>query len=517
MQQLKHATSLYAVFAGQAQRHPDAVAVTDGSLDVSYRELEHGALAYRARLEQQGVRPGDLVGISLTRGWEVVAAILAVLGQGCGYVPLDPAYPADRLALMVENSRIRVAIAHPDGSPLPENVVRVTRGSADEITTAVPLPRPDGTPVYVIYTSGSTGVPKGVAVAESAVLELFRSCSPGLFSFGPDDTWSLYFSHNFDFSVWEIWGALLFGGRVVVVPAQTTTRPAAFLEFLARERVTVLSTVPSFFKYLPKAYERKPVPLALRYVVFGGEQLDRVSVRNWMELRPDAETLVNMYGITETTVHTTFGALTAQRVASDGGGTWIGTPLPHHRMVLLSPDDGAVPDGEPGEAYVSGPGLAHGYVGRPDLTAERFRELTLDGDAAACVWYRTGDVLRRLPDGTYEYLGRNDRQVNLRGFRIELGEVEAVLRKEASVLDAVALTEEAGGGESLLVGYVTLAEDQAATAEHTARLRAVCQDRLPVHMVPNRIVVVSQMPLAPSGKLDRARLSTDVDLRVALR
>jgi nonribosomal peptide synthetase DhbF len=516
MQQLKHATSLYAVFAYQAARNPDAVAVTDGSLDVSYRELEHAARAYRTRLEQQGVRPGDLVGISLTRGWEVVAAILAVLSQGCGYVPLDPAYPADRLAFMVENSRIRVTIAHPDGSAFPEGVVRVTRGSDDEVTAAAPLVRPDGTPVYVIYTSGSTGVPKGVAVAESAVLELFRSCSQGLFSFGPEDTWSLYFSHNFDFSVWEIWGALLFGGRAVVVPAQTTTRPAAFLEFLARERVTVLSAVPSFFKYLPRAYERRPVPLTLRYVVFGGEQLDRVSVRSWMGLRPDAETLVNMYGITETTVHTTFGALTPERVSYDGG-TWIGTPLPHHRMVLLAPDGSAVPDGEPGEAYVSGRGLAHGYVGRPDLTAERFCELTLDGDTAACVWYRTGDVLRRLPDGTYAYLGRNDRQVNLRGFRIELGEIEAVLRKEASVLDAVALTEEAGGGESLLVVYVTLAEDQAATAEHTARLRAVCQDRLPVHMVPNRVVVVSQMPLAPSGKLDRARLSTDVDLRVALR
>ncbi|MBY8884730.1 amino acid adenylation domain-containing protein [Streptomyces sp. PTM05] len=517
MQQLKHSTSLYAVFADQVTRRPDAVAITDGPLEISYRQLENAARAYRLRLAENGVRPGDLVGISLAKGWEVVAAILAVLSQGCGYVPLDPAYPADRLSFMVENSRVRVVIAHPDSSFLPQDTVLVTRAADDEIATEAPPERPHGTPAYVIYTSGSTGVPKGVTVEEASVLELFRSCSGGLFTFGPEDVWTLYFSYSFDFSVWEIWGALLFGGRLVVVPAHITARPATFLDFLARERVTVLNTVPSFFKYLPRAYERKPVPLALRYIVFGGEQLDRVSVRDWMRLRPGAETLVNMYGITETTVHTTFGALTAERVASDSGGTWIGEPLPHQRVVLLAPDGTEVPHGEPGEAYVSGLALARGYMGRPGLTAERFLEMTLDGDSTPRVWYRTGDLLRRLDDGTYEYLCRNDRQISLRGFRIELGEVEAVLREEVSVLDAVAVTEETAGGESLLIVYVTLADDRTPAEEHAVRLRAACQDQLPAHMVPNRVVVVSKMPLAPSGKLDRARLSTDMDLRMVQR
>jgi nonribosomal peptide synthetase DhbF len=517
MHELKQATSLYEVFAGQAAQRPDTVAITDGSLDITYRELQSAAREYRAGLARHGVRPGDLVGISLERGWEVVAAILAVLGHGCGYVPLDPSYPADRLVFMAQNSGVRVAISAADNAALPADCVRVTRSGGDEAALAAPLWRPAGTPVYVIYTSGSTGLPKGVAVPESAVLELFRSCSDGPFEFGPDDTWTQYFSYSFDFSVWEIWGSLLFGGRLVIVPPETARRPAAFLELLARERITVLNAVPSFFKYVPKAYERAPVPLALRYLVFGGEQLDPMSVRRWMQLRPGAEMLVNMYGITETTVHTTFGALTEERVASDGPGTWIGRPLAHHRMAVLTPEGRPVLDGEPGEVYIAGPGLADGYFGRPDLTAERFPRLRLAGDDETRTWYRTGDVARRLPDGTYEYLGRNDRQISLRGFRVELGEAEAALRAQPAVRDAVALAEETAGGELLLVAYVVLAEDRAATEELTAQLREACRTRLPAHMLPNRIVVVSEMPLAPSGKLDRARLSTDSGLRVAMR
>ncbi|GGW16460.1 hypothetical protein GCM10018980_19260 [Streptomyces capoamus] len=514
MHELKQATSLYEVFAGQAARRPDAVAITDGPVEVTYGALETAAREYRAALVRHGVRPGDLVGISLERGWEVVAAILGVLGHGCGYVPLDPSYPADRLAFMARNSGVRSVISAPDNAALPAGFDPVAR-SAGDAADAEPLPRPAGTPAYVIYTSGSTGRPKGVAVPESAVLELFRSCADGPFEFGLDDVWTQYFSYSFDFSVWEIWGSLLFGGRLVIVPPETTRRPGALLELLAEQRVTVLNAVPSFFKYMPKAYERAPVPLALRYVVFGGEQLDPLSVRRWMDLRPGAETLVNMYGITETTVHTTFGALTADRVASDGSGTWIGEPLAHHRMALLTTEGQPVPEGEPGEVYIAGPGLADGYFGQPDLTAERFLRLKLAGDDETRIWYRTGDVARRLSDGTYVYLGRNDRQISLRGFRVELGEVEAALRAEPDVLDTVALTEETAGGESLLVAYVVLAEDRAAT-ELTARLREACRTRLPAHMLPNRIVVVSEMPLAPSGKLDKARLSTDSGLRVAV-
>lgn len=516
MYELKQATSLYEVFAGQAAQRPDTVAITDGPLDITYRELETAAREYRAGLARHGVRPGDLVGISLERGWEVVAAILGVLGQGCGYVPLDPSYPADRLAFMAQNSGVRAVISARDNAALPGGFDRVARSQGGAAAPAEPLARPVGTPVYVIYTSGSTGQPKGVAVPESAVLELFRSCSDGPFEFGPDDTWTQYFSYSFDFSVWEIWGSLLFGGRLVIVPPETAARPAAFLELLAEQRVTVLNAVPSFFKYMPKAYERAPVPLSLRYVVFGGEQLDPMSVRRWMQLRPGAETLVNMYGITETTVHTTFGALTEDRVASDGSGTWIGEPLAHHRMAVLTPEGRPALEGEPGEVYIAGLGLADGYFGRPDLTAERFPRLKLAGDDETRTWYRTGDVARRLSDGTYEYLGRNDRQISLRGFRVELGEVEAALRAEPDVLDAVALTEETVGGESLLVAYVALAEDQTATKELTEQLREACRTRLPAHMRPNRTVVVSEMPLAPSGKLDRARLSTDSGLRVAV-
>jgi len=504
MTELHDVTSLYAGFTAQATRRPDAVAVTDGAVEVTYRELDVAAREYRTALAAHGVAPGDLVGISLSQGWEVAAAILAVLGHGCGYVPLDPGYPVDRLTHMVENSGVRVAFAAADRDVLPADVARLTR-AAGQPAPARPMARPAGTPAYVIYTSGSTGVPKGVAIRESSVLCLFRSCANGLFEFGQDDAWAQFFSYSFDFSVWEMWGALLFGGRMVVVPAETARRPTALLEFLSTKRVTVLNLVPSYFKHLVRAYERHPAPLALRYIVFGGEELDRMSVRQWQGLRPAAEILVNMYGITETTVHSTYGVLTPEWVASDAGGTWIGSSLAHLRIALLAPDGSAVPDGDPGEIHIAGSAVAIGYYGRPDLTAERFRRLRLDGDDEYRTWYRSGDIARRLPDGTYEYLGRNDRQVNLRGFRIELGEVEVALRAEPPVREAIAVIEEVAGGESVLVVYVTVNDGQAG-AGLAARLRRSCATRLPAHMVPNRVVVLTEMPLSPSGKLDRARL-----------
>lgn len=498
--------SLYRTFAAHAARTPHAVAITDGSEQISYAQLDRAAAEYRHGLRGCGVEAGDLVGISLARGWEVMAAILAVLSHGCGYVPLDPAYPRERLRFMTEDSGIRTVIA--DGTAdglLPGELSRVHRvAGARAGQLEPPAACLADTPAYVIYTSGSTGVPKGVPVTESAILALFGACVDGLFAFGPDDVWSHFFSDCFDFAVWEMWGALLFGGRLVIVPAKAARNPAAFLDLLAHERITVLNQVPSFFKYLVRAYERSAVELALRYVIFGGEPLDRVSVRRWMQLRPGAEALVNMYGITETTVHVTYGRLEAEHVAEDIGGTWIGRPLPHLKLALLDARGVEVPAGDVGEIQVAGAGVAGVYLGRPELTAERFRRLDLDG--VERVWYRTGDLARQRPDGSYEYLGRNDRQVNLRGFRIELGEIEAVLRSHAHVVDAVAAVEDASPRESLLVAYIVTADSVNASEQLHQELLGHCAAQLPVHMVPGQIVTLPGMPLTASGKLDRARL-----------
>lgn len=499
--------SLYWTFATHAARTPHAVAITDGSKQITYAQLDQAAAEYRHGLQECGVRAGDLVGISVARGWKVMAAILAVLSHGCGYVPLDPAYPRERLRFMTEDSGIRTVIADETASGLlPGQLSRVYRvaGARAGQLEQPPAACLTDTPAYVIYTSGSTGVPKGVPVAESAVLALFSACADDRFAFGPEDVWSHFFSYCFDFAVWEMWGALLFGGRLVIVPAKAARNPAAFLDLLARERITVLNQVPSFFKYLVRAYERVPVELALRYVIFGGESLDRVSVRRWMQLRPGAEALINMYGITETTVHVTYGRLEAEHVAEDIGGTWIGRPLPHLKLALLDARGIEVPAGDVGEIQVAGAGVAGAYLGRPELTAERFRRLNLDG--VERTWYRTGDLAKQLPDGSYEYLGRNDRQVNLRGFRIELGEIEAVLRGHAHVLDAVAAVEDIPPRESLLVAYIVTV-DSVNASEHVQReLLDHCAARLPAHMVPSQIVPLSDMPLTASGKLDRARL-----------
>ncbi|ANZ43288.1 hypothetical protein BBK82_35645 [Lentzea guizhouensis] len=497
--------SLYGTFAAHAARTPHAVAVTDGSEQITYARLDEAAAEYRHGLQDCGVQAGDLVGISLERGWEVMAAILAVLSHGCGYVPLDPAYPRERLRFMTEDSGIRTVIAGETASGLlPAELSRVRRVAGVRQLEQPSAAHLTDTPAYVIYTSGSTGVPKGVPVAESAVLALFGACVDDLFAFGPEDVWSQFFSYSFDFAVWEMWGALLFGGRLVIVPAKTARNPAAFLDLLARERITVLNQVPSYFKYLVRTYERAAVELALRYVVFGGEPLDRVSARRWMQLRPGAEALINMYGITETTVHVTYGRLEAEHVAEDVGGTWIGRPLPHLELALLDARGIEVPAGDVGEIQVAGAGVAGGYLGRPDLTAERFRLLDLDG--VERTWYRTGDLARRLPDGSYEYLGRNDRQVNLRGYRVELGEIEAVLRSHAHVLDAVAAVEDVPPRESLLVAYLVPVDSVNASEQLHRELLDHCAARLPAHMVPSQIVTLSDMPLTASGKLDRASL-----------
>jgi nonribosomal peptide synthetase DhbF len=495
------------MFMRNVARRPDSIAITDGAREIRYRDLYRAAQKLRAVLADEGVGAGELVGISLERGWKVAAAILAVLGHGCGYVPLDPSYPERRLAFMAEDSGIEVAIVDEACGALPPHVRRVSpeAGRARSNQELGAVPRPQGTPAYVIYTSGSTGSPKGVEVLERGVLELFRSCAGGLFSFGPDDVWSWFHSYSFDFSVWEMWGALIYGGRIVMVPEDVARRPSTLLQLLSAEGITVLSQVPSSFKYLAKAYERRPAELSLRYVVFGGEALDRPSLRRWTELRSGAEALINMYGITETTVHATFCRVGPRQVAHDSGGTPIGLPLRHLTFALLDDHDRPVPVGERGEIHIAGSSLAKGYLGRPELTRRRFPTLSVNGVTRR--WYRSGDVARQLPDGSYEYIGRNDRQISLRGFRVELGEVEALLRRSPEVLDALADAEEVAGGEVVLVAYVVPADPLAAADGIEASIRWRCAAEFPAHMVPNRIVVIAELPRTPSGKLDRSRLS----------
>ncbi|WP_158711725.1 amino acid adenylation domain-containing protein [Streptomyces virginiae] len=517
---------VHEIFAGHAARTPDAVALVHEGTSLTYRELDTRANRLAHRLRALGVGPDTLVGLCLPRSADLVVALLGILKAGGAYLPLDPDNPPERLRHIVQDARLEHVVGTTDTRALWDAPgLRCVDLLADApLLAAEPDTAPDTgvSPdhlAYVIYTSGSTGLPKGTLVPHANVTRLF-SATDHWFGFGPQDVWTLFHSIAFDFSVWELWGALAHGGRLVVVPYGTSRSPEEFHRLLRAERVTVLNQTPSAFYQLARADEEHhrtagtaPSGLALRHVVFGGEALDVAALAGWFARHGDtAPRLVNMYGITETTVHVTYRPLTA-RDAEEGRGSVIGVPIPDLRLHLLDARGRSVPRGAVGELYVAGAGLARGYLRRPELTAERFPNGLGDdvadapaGPLGGARLYRTGDLARALPDGDLEYLGRIDHQVKLRGFRIELGEVEAALAAHPLVDAAVALVAPDAAGTDVLVGYlaVTGAEDGAGPTvedmrEHLAR-------RLPGYMIPGAFVTLPAFPLTANGKTDRRRL-----------
>ncbi|SDT80459.1 D-3-phosphoglycerate dehydrogenase [Streptomyces sp. TLI_053] len=503
------ARSLPELFARVAAVRGDAAAVAGGGEQLGYAELDRRAGAVAARLTAAGLGRGDLVGVLLERSHRAPAWILGILKSGAAYVPLDPSYPAERLRFMAADAGLAALVGDPgraaacglDALPVidpeaadPEAADPEAAGPAGPAGAA---PGPDD-PAYVIYTSGSTGVPKGCVVTHGNVLELLRATLP-LFDLGTGDRWTLFHSASFDFSVWELWGAWATGATAVPVPAATAQAPEDFLRLLADERITVLNQVPSAFRHLAREYGDSGAPAtALRYVVFGGESVDLDVVRGFLAAAPaPAPVMVNMYGITEITVHATHLVLTPEQLAA-GTASPIGRPLPHLAIELRDDALRLVPDGATGEMWVAGSGVADGYLNRPELTAERFR--TLDGRRM----YRTGDLARRLPDGGLAYLGRNDQQVKLRGHRVELGEVEAGLRAAPQVRDAAALVVRDGAGNELLTALVVPAGPEEPDV---AALRRFARATMPAQLVPNRFHPVDELPLTSSGKLDRRALA----------
>jgi amino acid adenylation domain-containing protein len=518
-------TPVHELFAMQAARRPDAVALVSGDQVLTYGELARRSSRMARRLTELGVGPGTLVGLCAERSPELILGVLAILAAGGAYLPLDPAHPMERLAYTLADARAPILLAEESlHERLPAGSARVVGLHAlvgQEVAGEVPPPAAraaagdPGDLAYVIYTSGSTGRPKGVEVSHANVARLFTVIRQS-FPFGQDDVWTLFHSIAFDFSVWELWGALAFGGRLVVVPGETARSTEAFYELLRRERVTVLSQTPSAFRQLlwaeESALERGEERVSdLRLVVFGGEALDLASLAPWFERHGEERPLlVNMYGITETTVHTTWRRLRQSDLAQPGSA--IGRPLSDLSLHLLDRGGRPVPIGVPGEIHVGGAGVARGYLARPALTAERF---VPDPFADGQRLYRSGDLARRRRDGDLEYLGRIDRQVKVRGFRIELGEIEAALAEHPEVREAVVTAREDRPGDVRLVGYVTSAAEPGPAPQ---ALAAFLAERLPGYMVPAAWVLLDRLPLTANGKLDRAALpapSGKVD-RVAL-
>jgi amino acid adenylation domain-containing protein len=512
-----HATRSFPVaerldqrFEARALERPDAPALTFGATTLTYRELNERANRLAHRLRALGVAPGTRVGIALERSAELVAAILATLKAGGAYVPLDPSYPAERIAFILEDAGVPVLVTASHLVPqLPAFTGAALRIDADAEAIAAESgenPRVEAGPdtlAYVIYTSGSTGKPKGVQVTHANVVRLFDATDEW-FGFGADDVWTLFHSCAFDFSVWETWGALLHGGRLVVVPFLTTRSPEDFHRLLVDEGVTMLSQTPSAFKQLVQADLAPGVEasaLRLRHVVFGGEALDPQALRPWMERHGDERPrLVNMYGITETTVHVTYRLVT--RADLDRAGSPIGVPIPDLALYVLDSRLEPVPPGVRGEIFVGGAGVARGYLNRPELTAERFLRDPFSADPAARL-YRSGDLARWRADGELEYLGRADQQVKIRGFRIEPGEIEAALLELPGIRDAAVLARGEAHRDKQLVAYVVL---DPGEAEDPTAMRAALSGRLPDHMVPAVFVTLPEMPLTANGKLDRRAL-----------
>ncbi|MCO7507597.1 non-ribosomal peptide synthetase, partial [Pseudomonas sp. VE 267-6A] len=501
---------LHQMIEAQVERTPQAIALCCGEARLSYGELNERANRLAHRLIEQGVGADVRVGLAVERSLEMLVGLLAILKAGGAYVPLDPAYPSERLAYMIEDSGIGLLLTQPSLlAQLPlDGGVQCLLLSDDTSGYSPHNPQVVLTPAnlaYVIYTSGSTGKPKGTLLAHHNVLRLFAA-TEHWFAFGPDDVWSLFHSYAFDFSVWEIFGALLYGGRLVVVPHDVSRSPEDFHALLLKEGVTVLNQTPSAFSQLMQvacAPEHAGTRNALRHVVFGGEALEVKSLRPWFERFGDRQPqLTNMYGITETTVHVSYRPLRLADLAGEAGSP-IGEAIPDLSWYLLDRALNPVARGCIGELYIGQAGLARGYLNRGDLTATRF--VPDPFGAAGERLYRTGDLARYRADGVIEYIGRIDHQVKIRGFRIELGEIEARLQALSQVRQAVVLAQ-AGASGAQLVGYVVPRTPGIDPGELREALKAQLREDLPEHMVPAHLLFLEQLPLTSNGKLDRKAL-----------
>nr|CBL94655.1 ACMS II [Streptomyces iakyrus] len=507
------AATLPELFAAQAAATPDAPALTADGTTWSYRELDERSNRMARALIARGIGAEDVVAVALPRSADLVLALLGVLKSGAAYVAVDPDYPPARIAYMLQDAAPQLLITSSTARlatdrdhlliDAPEFRAEADGRDAGPVAADERVSRLEpGCPAYLTYTSGSTGRPKGVITSHENAVRLFTTTREPL-GYGPGDVWTLFHSAAFDFSVWEIWGALLHGGRLVVVPFEVSRAPQRFLRLLADERVTVLSQTPSAFYQLMAADQELPEVsrrLRLRTVVFGGEALQPARLADWRRRHGGTgPALVNMYGITETTVHVTHVELGPEQ----GPDSLIGVPLADLTVHLLDERLRPVPVGAIGEMYVSGPGLARGYLGRPGLTAQRF--VADPHGRAGERMYRTGDLARRDPAGRLTFVGRSDDQLKVRGFRIEPGEIEAALAECPGVaLAAVALTEERED-DRRLVAFV-VAEDGADPAPE--EIKEAVRARLPEYMVPGRIVRTDALPLTANGKLDRGALAT---------
>ncbi|WP_262696512.1 non-ribosomal peptide synthetase, partial [Kordiimonas aquimaris] len=527
---------LHTLFEEQASRTPDNIAVVYEGSELSYAELNKRSNQLAHYLIEQGVKPDSLVGLCLDRSLEMVVGIMGILKAGGAYVPLDPDYPEDRLRFMLDDTQAHIVIGQAsiatDLSLFDERcqdrpeLVLLDEPEQLEALSFYPETNPDTSALgicsdhlaYVIYTSGSTGKPKGVCVEHKSVGRLLNTCQEK-FKFNSKDVWTFFHSCSFDFSVWELWGALFCGGKALLLSDDVRRSTDLLLKVFIDYQVTIFSQTPSgFYRLMSRCIIQKATLDSLRYVVFGGEALEPNKLKPWFRFyRGLNARMINMYGLTEATVHATFHEVT--RKEAEQTCSVIGRPLADLSAWVLDEHQRILPIGAVGELYIGGAGLARGYLNRPELTAERFISNPFSNDTGSRL-YRTGDLVRYLPDGNLEFIGRVDHQVKVRGFRIELGEIEASLLDVSDVSDVVVVAREgqADSSDKQLVAYIvaegSYVEDEAAKQDFIGSLRSTLQQRLPDYMIPSAFVVLDSFPLTTNGKLDRQALPAPGDMDV---
>ncbi len=495
-----------SLFELQVDRSPQAVAVELGSRSYTYDTLDQLAERIARELRQNGVGREMIVALYMHPSLSMIASILGVIKAGAAYLPIDPEYPSDRVQYMLENSGARVLLkgtgkpgpAHFEGIVL--DATAITTDALRQKSRGLRLPRhvlssDPADLLYVIYTSGSTGRPKGVMIEHRNVVRLLHNDATP-FDFGPQDCWTLFHSYCFDFSVWEMYGALLYGGRLVLVPKPVARDTQAFRKLLTDHKVTILNQTPAAFYNLADLETRQPGhDLSVRVVIFGGDALKPQLLRSFHTQYPQTR-LINMYGITETTVHVTYIELKEKDLMS--GTSNVGRPIPTMRVYILDQNLNPMPIGAPGEIFVSGAGVGRGYLNNPELTAVRFLPSPFEPGETL---YRSGDLGRFFPEGDIEYLGRIDHQVKIRGHRIELGEIESAILETNRVKAVRVLTLENGQGNKQLVAYFVPAQPILGY-----ELRAFLAKLLPDYMIPAFFVALDHIPLTSNGKIAREKL-----------
>ncbi|MBE0377185.1 hypothetical protein PPRY_a2267 [Pseudoalteromonas prydzensis ACAM 620] len=503
-------TIIHQIFEAQVAKTPDKIAIECEGQQTTYAQLNGRANQLAGELIAEGVRVGDIVAISLNRSIDLIVAILATLKAGAAYLPLDPMSPNERINGILDDAKAQYVITESEFLDIfaaSEGVVLTL--DKDELALSLATRTTDnnvqpsqhirpGDLAYIIYTSGSTGKPKGVMVEHHNVTRLLTATETQ-FGFNENDVWTLFHSYAFDFSVWEIWGALLNGAKLVVVPYLVSRSPEKFYELLAKEKVTVLNQTPSAFSNLQKQVLHGAHVLSLRYVIFGGEALEPNFLASWFERFGDQNpALINMYGITETTVHVTYKKLSHKDLESNISN--IGRPLSDLSYLLLDSKMRQVPEGAIGELYIGGGGLTRGYLNQALLTSQRFIENPFSRSELV---YKTGDQVRQLANGELEYIGRIDNQVKLRGFRIELDEITSKLFSYKGITEAVCVVK-GESDERKIVAYIV---SNDLINEHTKEqwkpaLHAHLSFSLPEYMIPSAVVCVSALPLNINGKVD---------------